>query len=132
MKYNGYVNNEKIQKTYTFIQMLFLFVLNLLSLAGLADTLLNTHLVSVYGWIDDDAVINRLVKVPLLLFPVAILLALIYFFNKEKIKKETEHLNFASEQEIKQKDFFFWVYIGITCFFVVLSASSPDWINWFK
>lgn len=106
-----------------------LLIIYLFSFIALIDAFWGTNLHGANGWLDDNTVINRLVKTPLLMSPIFLLLWWFLALKKQKIEievSEIEKLPQNIRKGIKRR---FVIFLICSVIFLLVCITSVAWMK---
>ena len=106
-----------------FVQMVGIVGLYALCIFALIDSLFNMHMTSLNGWLDDDTVTNRLVKIPIAHTPIALLLWLYLQFNKKEVELKIKMYENMPVERACKINRWFSAYICLSVLFFLFSVS---------
>lgn len=112
------------------IQFLFIILVHLLPIISIFNTLFHTNLLNSFDNLtrNDDVIIRRLIKLPILFSPLYILVYLFLHKNNERIVEGCKKFESMPKEERRKKNFYLWLYIICSFSLVVLVGTSSSWI----
>jgi quinol-cytochrome oxidoreductase complex cytochrome b subunit len=108
---------------HAFILVGAIFIIHILTLLGLIETLFNKDLISAIRI--DNGVLDRFVLFPLLIAPIYIVLFIYYRKNKGEIVSTIKNFRAENSDERKRKGLFVVIYLTASVLLFFFSMLSP-------
>jgi hypothetical protein len=117
--------DAETQKLYAFVPFCFLVVFIFLPIAFLAHAFFGFNAL----WIIEgqNSSENRLIRIPLVISPVFLIIYSIYRLNKEKVFSYWNEFENFSDEEKKEKNKTFYIFIGVLICVFLFSVTSTIW-----
>lgn len=112
------------------IQLSIIPVLYLMSISMILDQVFDFNLIGSVNYLmeDDNVITRRLIKLPILLFPIWCFL---YFFlrrHNEKIQENCKVFEGMSQTQKRRKNVYLILFVLCTFVFFILGITSPQWV----
>lgn len=116
------------------IQFTGILVIHLMPIVWISDQIFDTFLFDSFWSLaeHDDVVARRMIKLPILLFPLWLGVYLFLRHYKEKIEEGVKKFELMSKKERKRKNLYLWLYIVGSFVFLLIGISSSDWVPTLK
>lgn len=117
--------DAETQQQYAFVPFCFLIVFIFLSIAFLAHAFFDFNVL----WVIEgkNSAENRLIRIPLVISPFFLIVYSIYRLNREKIFSCWNEFENLSDEEKKEKNKMFYLFIGILICVFLFSVTSTIW-----
>lgn len=111
------------------ISLFGLLILYLFTFILLIDAFFDTNFRRANGWLDDNAAINRLVKIPILISPIFFILLWLLTLKKQKIEREVSEIEKLPQNIRKGIKRRFVIFLIFSAIFLLAGITSGAWVK---